>query len=117
VLLNSSRPRWKLGKLESFGKSPMVRIFGGNDAFPVILWIIFGFRLMRQARLYGDNFGDQMKNYNRGRGTGIKLNLEKMARFDGLLFEIFTLIVTLLRCKSWSQGVVLKDLIRRQTES
>ena len=72
--------------------------------------------MMRQARLYGDNFGDQMKNYNRGRGPGIKLNLEKMTRFNGLLLEIFTLIVTFLRCTSWSQEMVLKGLIRRQTE-
>ncbi len=72
--------------------------------------------MMPWATLYGDNFGDQMKNYNVGRGPGIKLNLEKMTRLNGLLFEIFTLIVTLLRCKSWSQGMVLKGLIRRQTE-
>ena len=72
--------------------------------------------MMRQARLYGDNFGDQMKNYNRGRGPGIKLNLEKTTQFNGLLFEIFTLIVTFLRCTSWSQEMVLKGLIRRQTE-
>jgi hypothetical protein len=72
---------------------------------------------MRLARLYGDNFGDQMKNHNRGRGPGIKLNLEKTTRFNGLLFEIFTLIVTLFRCTIWSQEMVLKGLIRRQTET
>jgi uncharacterized membrane protein len=73
VSLNSSKPLWKLGKLSSFGKSSMVVIFGGNDAFWVILWNIFGFRMMRgRARLYGDNFrGQIMKDNNTDRGTGM----------------------------------------------
>jgi hypothetical protein len=86
----------------------MVGIFGGNDAYWVILWNIFGLRMMRRARLDGGDFGKQMKNYNTGRGIGMKLSLEKMTESNRLLLERFILIVTSLRCKIWGQGMVLK---------
>jgi hypothetical protein len=100
VSLNNSKPRWKLGKLSSFGKSPMVRIFGQNDAFRVILWNIFGFRMMRGARFYGDNFGEQMKNNNGGGGTGIQLNRKRITGSNRFLLEIFILIVTSWRART-----------------
>jgi hypothetical protein len=102
VSLNSSKPRWNSGKSSSFGKPSMVVIFVGNDAFWVILWNIFGFRMTRGARIYDDIFGEQVKDHSIGRGTGIILNLERMTQSNGYPLEIFILIVTSLR--NMSQG-------------
>jgi hypothetical protein len=68
---------WNSGKSSSFGKPSMVVIFGGNNAFWVILWNIFESVMRRRARFYGDIFGKQMKDHSIGTGTGTKLNLEK----------------------------------------
>jgi hypothetical protein len=100
VSLNNSKPRWKLGKLSSFGKSPLVRIFGQNDAFRVILWNTFEFGMMRGARFYGDNFGEQMKNYNGGGDTGTQMNRKRITRSNMFLLEIFILIVPSWRARS-----------------
>jgi hypothetical protein len=61
----------------------MVVIFVGNDAFWVILWNIFGFRMTCGARIYDDFFGEQMKDHSIGRGTGIIPNLERMTQSNG----------------------------------
>ena len=62
----------------------MVVIFVGNDAFWVILWNIFGFRMTHRARIYDDIFGEQMKDHSIGRGTtGIILNLERITQSNG----------------------------------
>jgi hypothetical protein len=44
---------------------------------------------MRGARFYGDNFGEQMKNYNGGGGTGIQMNQKRITRSNRFLLEIF----------------------------
>jgi hypothetical protein len=100
--LSSSKPCWNLGKSSSFGKPSMLVIFVGNDAFWVILWNIFGFRMTHGARIYDDIFGKQKKDHSIDRGTGIILNLERMTQSNGYPLEMFILIVTSLR--NISQG-------------
>jgi hypothetical protein len=97
--LNSSKPCWNSGKSSSFGKPSMVVIFIRNDAFWVILWNIFGFRMMHGAIICGDIFGEQMEDNSigTGTGTGIILNLERMTRSNRYPLERFILIVTSLR--------------------